>query len=72
MVVREFSGALVREKRQQAGLRPEHVAVKIERSAFVIYQYETDRTCPPAPILGRLADLFDCSVDDFYARKAAA
>lgn len=63
---RTFSGPRLRERRLAAGLKPEHVAVGIDRSYYSVREYELGRVTPPADTLGKLADLFGCQVDDFY------
>lgn len=61
---RKFSGALSRQRRLSAGLRPESVALSIGRSWYSVREYETGRVIPSTPVLLALADLYGCAVDD--------
>jgi transcriptional regulator with XRE-family HTH domain len=66
-VARTFSKERLRSARLAAGLKPEQLALRIDRSVFTIHQYERGDSAPPARLLGLLADHLDCTVDDFYA-----
>jgi transcriptional regulator with XRE-family HTH domain len=62
-----FSGPLLRQQRLAAGLKPEHVALEIDRSTYSVREYELGRVTPSTDVLGKLADIFGCPVDDFFA-----
>jgi transcriptional regulator with XRE-family HTH domain len=70
-MARKFSGRLLREHRLDAGLKPEHVAITVDRSTYSVREYELGRVTPPADMLGLLADAFGCRVDDFYTDDLA-
>lgn len=71
-MARRFSGALLREKRLAAGLRPERLAMLIDRSVFSVHQYERDTAKPSISALAACADTLGCSVEDFFVQEAAA
>jgi len=71
-MARKFSGRQLRDARLAAGLKIEHLALRIDRSVFTISQYERGHVQPPAGILGAIADALGCTVDDLYAREAVA
>jgi transcriptional regulator with XRE-family HTH domain len=66
-----FSGALLRQKRVGAGLRPEQLAFAVGRSVFSVHQYERGAATPSVAVLASFAEVFACPVDDFFARDAA-
>lgn len=66
-MARCFSGQLLREARIAAGLRPEHLALSVNRSTHSIHEYELGRVQPPVNVLARLALLLDARIDDFLA-----
>jgi transcriptional regulator with XRE-family HTH domain len=67
---RTYSSRRLRQARLAAGLKPERLALLIDRSVWSIHQYERGTVTPPAPVLGQLADQLGCSVDDFFVREA--
>ncbi|MEU8608771.1 helix-turn-helix transcriptional regulator [Actinoplanes sp. NPDC048791] len=69
-MARTFSSQRLRDARLARGLKPEALALRIDRSVWSIHQYERGTVTPPAPILGVLADQLDCTVDDFFALEA--
>ncbi|MFI5931283.1 helix-turn-helix domain-containing protein [Actinoplanes sp. NPDC051494] len=71
-VARTFSGPQLRARRVAAGLRPEQLALRIDRSVFSVHQYERGTAHPSVPVLGALADQLGCSIDDLFAREAVA
>jgi transcriptional regulator with XRE-family HTH domain len=71
-MARKFSGQLLRAHRLAAGLKPEHVAIAVDRSTFSVREYELGRVTPPVDMLGTLADFFGCPVDDFFATPTDA
>lgn len=71
-MARSFSGQLIRTRRIAAGLKPEQLALRIDRSVWSVLQYERGVVLPPAPVLGSLADQLGCSVDDFFALEAVS
>lgn len=71
-MARTFSGRRLRAQREAAGLRLEHVAVALRRSARQIQAYEAGESIPPTPVLIALADHFRCSVDALIDEPAVA
>jgi transcriptional regulator with XRE-family HTH domain len=69
---RQFSGTRLRAARIAAGLKPEQLALRIDRSVYSIHQYERDAVSPPAPVLGALAEAFGCTIDDLFSPAAPA
>ena len=61
---RRFSGARCRQKRHDAGLRAETVAVAIDRSYHSVCEYEYGRVIPSLTTAIALADFFGCPLDD--------
>jgi transcriptional regulator with XRE-family HTH domain len=68
--VRTFSGARLRQQRIAASLKPEQLALAIDRSVYAVHEYERGRANPSADVLGALADTLDCPVDAFYTDEA--
>lgn len=68
---RTFSGARLRSLRQQAGLRPEHVALAIGKSATAVLDFERGRVRPSLTTLEALANFYDCSLDELFPRNGA-
>lgn len=71
-MIRTFSGKYLRERRLAAGLRPEQLAIAVDRSVYSILRYERGTADPSSATLGALADCLKCSIDDFYAREGVA
>lgn len=69
---RKFSGAHSRQKRIDAGMRAETVALEIGRSWYSVEGYERGRIIPSTQILINLADLYGCAVDDLLEEVADA
>lgn len=67
-----FSGDQLRCARRKAGLRPEQLAVKIDRSVASLAMYERGEVDPPASIVGALAEALHVVVDELYEHQAAA
>ena len=61
-----FTGALLRERREQQGLSVEAVAQSVSRSARTLESYERGDDFPARVVLGRLANALHCTPDDFY------
>ena len=59
------------DARRAANLRPEQLAVAIDRSAFQVQSYEAGRATPPVNVLARIADTLDRPVDAFLAEPEA-
>lgn len=70
-MARKFSGTLLKERRKAKGLKPEQLALRVDRSVFAVHQWERGVCNPAAAVLGTLADTLDCTVDDFYASDEA-
>lgn len=71
-MARTFSGARLRQARLAAGFKPEQLAVRIDRSVYSVHQYERGIAFPSAPVLGALADVLRCRIDDLYATPVEA
>ena len=56
MHAHRFSGGALRARRQAVGIRPELLAVKVDRSLPSLFHYEQNRTDPPASVVAALAD----------------
>lgn len=65
-----FSGPSLRRARIAEGLRPEQLALSIERSVYSIHGYELGRICPPVDVLANIADILHCDINDFLAEEA--
>lgn len=65
-MARTFSGRRLRKARLAAGLKREHLAVAIGRSAPTISMYEHGTGYPTVPVLAALADTLDVAVDDLF------
>ncbi len=64
--MRKFSGQKVAEARKSRGLRHEHLAVTLNRTASTLARYESGAILPTADLVGALADALEVSVDDLY------
>lgn len=62
---RQFSGPVLRERRERLGYSREVVAVEIGRSAQQVAAYEKGFT-PPPPVLRALARALDCEIEYFF------
>lgn len=71
-MARMFSGRRLREVRTAAGLKPERLALLIDRSVYSIHQYERGTALPSVPVLGALADALGVAVDDLYEHQAVS
>jgi DNA-binding XRE family transcriptional regulator len=65
-MARMYSGDHLRSQRELAGLKREHVALAVQRSTHTIREYEWGRVTPSVSTLARIADLFGCSLDQFF------
>lgn len=63
----EFSPDHLRAARSRAGLTRVVVGVRIGRNAATVKRYELGETLPSAHVLGALAHVLCCRVDDFFA-----
>lgn len=70
MPVQKFNGAELRRRREARGIRPEVLAVGVERSSATIHLYEVGRVIPTADMVGRLAAVLDCVPGDLFAEVA--
>ncbi len=66
-MARCFDGQRLRDARIAAKLRPEQLAVMVERSVFTIHAYERGTIHPPINVLAQVAERLGRSVDDFLA-----
>lgn len=62
---RQWNGAALKERREALGKSKEWEALGIGRSVQSITLYERG-VCPPPHVIGALADLLGCAVDDFF------
>ena len=62
-----FVPRLIGERRRFAGMSVAQVAVALDASYQVVVKYESGRVRPPVTTLARLADLFGCEPNDFFA-----
>ena len=65
--MRVFCGARLTEIRQARGLRPEQLAVAVDRSAASIFGYESGRIVPPMQVVYRIARALDVEPIDLFA-----
>lgn len=65
-----FSGEALRRRRQSAQIRPERIAVEINRSVESIRSYESGRVDPPARVVARLAAALGCEPADLFTESA--
>lgn len=70
-MARCFSGQRLRDARSAAGLKPEQLAVKIDRSVYSIHEYERGRVTPPVDVLVRICVALGRRLDDFLEEEAA-
>jgi DNA-binding XRE family transcriptional regulator len=56
-------GRAIREHRTRAGLLGEHVAARIGVGSGTLHGIESGAPCP-LHVLVKLADVFDCTLDD--------
>lgn len=63
---RSFSGQRLRHARLRAGLKPERLAMLVDRSVYTIHEYEWGRSLPSVPALAALSDVLGCPIDDFF------
>jgi transcriptional regulator with XRE-family HTH domain len=65
-VARHFSGQRLRDARIAAGLKPEQLAILIDRSVWSVHEYERGRAFPSVGVLAALSVALHCSVDRFF------
>ncbi len=70
--MQRFSPERLRSVRQDLGLRPEHAAVAVDRSALTVYFWETGRSVPNANQLAALAGLYGTDPSAFYVTDLVA
>jgi transcriptional regulator with XRE-family HTH domain len=61
---RAFDGAEARRRRKAMGLKQEHVALHVDRSADLIGCWERGESVPSVPLLLELCDLLGCEPHD--------
>jgi ribosome-binding protein aMBF1 (putative translation factor) len=69
-MARCFAGRRLRDARIAAGLSPERLALAVERSVFVVHDYERGRALPSVTVLARLAHVLAVPIDDLFAASA--
>ncbi|MCZ2804337.1 helix-turn-helix transcriptional regulator [Modestobacter sp. VKM Ac-2983] len=71
-MARCFDGQRLRDARLAADIRPEQLALAVERSVFTLHAYERGLVHPPVNVLAQLAGVLGRNVDDFLVEKVAA
>lgn len=71
-MARQFSGQRLRAARQAAGLKPEQLALLIDRSVYSIHQYERDVQVPSVSVLAAIAATLDVSMDSLLTAREVA
>jgi transcriptional regulator with XRE-family HTH domain len=61
-----FRGSLLRQQRLARGLSRDGLALLSEKTVSAIARLERDEFNPSVLTVGRLADVLDCSVADFF------
>ena len=69
-MARRFSGRRMCEHRTARGLRHEHLAVTLNRTASTLARYESGAILPTADLVGALADALEVPVDALYEATA--
>jgi transcriptional regulator with XRE-family HTH domain len=64
LVSRSFSGRRLREKRLEADVTLEELAIASQRSFYSVRDYELNRVLPPLDVLCAITAVLDCSIDD--------
>jgi predicted transcriptional regulator len=62
-----FNGEEMRRRRQAEGIRPERVAIAVDRCTATIRFYEQGRAVPTLEMAGRIADLLGCRLADLLS-----
>jgi transcriptional regulator with XRE-family HTH domain len=62
----QFSGRRLRELRRARGIKPEALAVAIDRSVSSVALYERSAVIPPGTVLAELATVLGCEVSDLF------
>lgn len=71
-MARCFDGQRLRDARIAAHLRPEQLALTINRSVFTVHAYERGAIHPPINVLAHLAEVLGRSVDDFLTEEVVS
>lgn len=71
-MARAFSGHRLRRARCAAGLKPERLALLIDRSVWTVHAYERGNAQPTAEVLPRLAAAVGVAIDDLFAEQVVA
>lgn len=69
--MRQFSGRRCREARLAAGLKPEQLALCIDRSVYSVHQYERNSQVPSATVLAAIADTLNITMDSLLVDREA-
>ncbi len=56
--------------RKRCGMTQEELADKLGVTFQAVSKWENEKTCPDITLLPLMADLFDCSIDELFSRKA--
>jgi transcriptional regulator with XRE-family HTH domain len=62
---------IIRSRRRAKGWKQRHLAQRLETDQSQVRMWEEGKVQPGAYYLGRLADVFGCSVDELMGRKGA-
>lgn len=65
-----FAPGKLADLRRSRGLSREALAVAVGRSFHTVRAYEVGGTTPSGEVIGRLADVLGCAVDDLYDRTS--
>lgn len=63
---------IIRSKRENAGMTQRELADKINVTQSIVSRYESGKQFPPRPTLVKLADVFNCSLDELIGRRRAS
>ena len=69
-MARRFSGRRMCEHRTARGLRHEHLALTLNRTASTLARYESGAILPSADVVAALADALDANLDDLFEEVA--
>lgn len=70
-MVRTFDGRRLRGARLAADVRPEHIALCIDKSVYSVHRYEQDSIRPSVAVVAAMADVLGGNVDDLLAPRGA-
>ena len=59
----------IKEKRAESGLSQSQLALKLGVTAPAVAGCEVGRTTPKTEMLPKLAEVFDCTIDELFSEK---